>query len=335
MSFPPPDASLSRLTHAAVHDLAAADLMITPGRFRPPITCPHPPVTGRHFPDTAAALSWVRAELDSLITLCLLATDHGLHESCWQLAFLLRDIFFVDKLWEPWVRTHTAALAAATSAGNAWAKAVTLNNLGIAHVDSGNLVAAEACYQKALAVFTALDDEHGRISATANLGWVHHYRGDQAAAMAQLRTAVRFHRRTGIGRTMAITLRGMALVAVELGATTDAVAHAREALAVFENLGLFLDSAMTWNCLGWALFRAGQHGPADAAYRRALVVGRQAGSGHEVARAETGLGNVASADGRTVDAQRRWALADSHGLDLNATTVGEARVRLDRTDTGP
>lgn len=330
MPFPPPDASLSRLTHQAVHDLAAANLMISPGRFRPQITCHHPPAAQRYFPDPPAALSWVRAELGNLIALCLLATDHGRHESCWQLAFMLRDIFFLDKLREPWLRTHTAALAAAAADGNAWASAVTLNNLGIAHVDSGDLVAAQSCYQQALAVFTTLGDEHGRISATANLGWVHHYRGDQASAMEHLRAAVRFHRRTGTGRTMAITLRGIALVAVELGATADAVAHAGEALAIFESLGLHLDSAMTWNSLGWAHFRAGRHSHADTAYQRAVVLGRRADSVHEVARAEIGLGNVAAADNRPSDAQRYWALADSHGLSLNATTVGEVRAQLDR-----
>ncbi|HEX4726127.1 MAG TPA: tetratricopeptide repeat protein [Pseudonocardiaceae bacterium] len=328
MSFPPSD--LPWLAHEAVHDLAAADLMIGPGRFRPPMTCDHPPATGRRFTDVAAALSWVRAECADLTTLCLRAGEQGLHESCWWLAFLLRDVYFLDKLREPWLRTHTAALAAATADGNTWAAAVTLNNLGIAHVDSGDLSTARSCYQKALAMFTALDDRHGWISATANLGWVHHYHGDHSVAIELLGRAARFHRRAGTSRNTAITLRGIALVEVELNANADAIAHAGEALAVFDDLGLRLDTAMTWNCLGWAHFRAGRHGQAESAYLRAVAIGQTAESAHEVARAETGLGNVAAIRGRTVDARRHWTTADGYGAKLSATTTGEVRARIDR-----
>jgi tetratricopeptide (TPR) repeat protein len=321
---------LPRLAHEAVHDLASADLMITPGRFRASMTCDHPPATARRFTDVAAALSWVRAECAGLTILCLRAGEQGLHESCWQLAFLLRDIYFLDKLREPWLRTHAAALAAATADGNIWAAAVTLNNLGIAHVDSGDLSTARSCYQKALPMFTALEDQHGWISTTANLGWVHHYEGDHLVAIELLGKAVRFHRHAGTSRNTAITLRGIALVEVELNANADAIAHAGEALTIFDDLGLGLDAAMTWNCLGWAHFRAGRHGPAEAAYRRAVSIGQTAKSAHEVARAETGLGNVAAVLGRTVDARRHWSTADGYSTKLSATTTGEARARNGR-----
>jgi tetratricopeptide (TPR) repeat protein len=322
------DTALLRLADHCLHGLVAADLVLAPRRFRPPITYRHEPRSAHVFRDAEAALAWLRGELPNLVALCLLSAERRMYEQCWQLAFLLRGLFFLDKLWDQWIETHTAALAAARATGNRWAQGVTLNNLGIAHIDRGEVDLAQECYREALAVFTDLGDEHGRISAVANLGWAHHYRGEHDVALRELRAAAEYYLHIGARHNAAITLRGIALVETELAAYTDAVTHATEARDTFEDMGLHHDAAMAVNCLGWAHFRSGRHAEADIAYRRAVTLGERIDSRHEVARAETGLGNVAAAEGRRVDALRYWRRAESRATTLNPAMVGEARARL-------
>ncbi|HEY0806085.1 MAG TPA: tetratricopeptide repeat protein, partial [Pseudonocardiaceae bacterium] len=187
--------------------------------------------------------------------------------------------------------------------------------------------AARPYYEEALSVFRDLGDEHGVASAVANLGWADHYAGRNDAALDRLRTALVVYRREDRHYNIAITLRGIALTEAESGAYADAVVHATEALAILDLLGSRLSVAMALNCLGWAHFRSGHHDEAAAAYRRALVVGEQAASRHEMARAETGLGNVAAAQDRLAEAQRYWQRAEERGIELNTAPAPVPRAR--------
>jgi tetratricopeptide (TPR) repeat protein len=317
-----------RLVDHGLHGIESVDRLLAPHRYRPDITYDHLPPTRLDFPDADAALSWAQAEWPNLVALCRLAADRGLYQRCWQLAYLLRGFFFLTKLIDPWIETHTLALAAARQDGNRWAQAVTVNNLGIARLDHGDFDIALSHHQEALNIYGEIGDEHGQMDARANMGWTHHYSGADKSAFAELGTALEFYQRIGVPRKVAITLRGIALTEIELGAYADAVAHATEAEEMLAALGLDFDTTMALNCLGWAHFRFGHHDEAAAAYHRAVEIGERAGSPHEVARAETGLGNVAAAQDRLDAAQRHWDRAQDRYPGLNATVVGESRARL-------
>jgi tetratricopeptide (TPR) repeat protein len=320
-------AAVARLLDYALLAADHADQRIAPGRYQPPITYDHLPPTVREFEDVTAATAWFDAEWPALAGLVRVAAQHGLHDRAWRLAFLMRDYFFVAKLWDVWLATHEVALASARAVGDQWGEAVTLNNLGMAHVDRGDIDAAEQCYQEALPLHRTLGDEHGQVTTQANLGWAHYYRGRHEPALRELTSAAEFYRRTGAERNAAITLRGIALAETELGHYADSLAHATEALATCRRLRLPLDAAMALNCLGWTHFRSGQHDLAAVRYREAVLTGEEANSPYETARAMTGLGNVAAAADDVAEAQRCWDLAEDRYPDLNTVTVGESRAR--------
>lgn len=319
------DAAVRRLLDLALATTAATDELLVPQRYRPALDLDDPPPVIEGFTDGEAAVAWLDVEWPNLVALCGMASARGWHRKCWQLAFLLRDFFFRTKLWDAWIHTHRLAVAAARAAGDTNALAMTLNNLGMAHVDRGDLEAASEHYEEALALFRASADEHGMVSALSNLAWVNLYLGDHAQALRDMGTALESYRRTGARRNAAITLRGMALTETELGAFEDALRHGVEAHDEFLALGLDLDLAMALNCLAWTHFRAGGLEAAVTWYERAADTAARCGSSHEVARAETGLGNVAATTGDHETAQRLWTSAATNPLD--PLMVGEERVR--------
>jgi tetratricopeptide (TPR) repeat protein len=320
-------AAVARLVDYALLAAGRADEWVAPGRYRPPTTYPHRPRTVREFEDAAAATAWFDAEWPALAGLVRVAAERGLHDRAWRLALLLRGYFFAAKLWAVWLETHEVALASARTIGDQWAEAATLNNLGIAYVDRGDIDTAERCYEAALPLYHALRDEHGQVTTRANLGWAHYYRGHLKPALRELTSAAEFYLRTGAERNAAITLRGIALVETELVRYADSLVHVTEALATCRRLGLLLDTAMALNCLGWTYFRAGRHDQAAVTYRQAVEAGEQANSPYEMARAVTGLGNIAAAADDEAEAQRWWNLAEERYPDLNAVIVGESKAR--------
>ena len=320
------DAAVGRLVGYGLHCASTVDVLLTPQRFRPaePIEIPRAP---RSFADAVSARAWVQAQWPMLVELCRTAATTGQYVRCWQLAFALRDYFFLAKLWDPWVDTHELAVQAARAAGDRWAEAVTLDNLGVAHVDRGELDRAIDCYRQAFALFEEIGNEQGRVTALANLGWAHHYQGEHDQARRELAAALAAYEQVGNRRNAGITLRGIALAETELGHTAEALAHATEALAVFDVLGLDFDAAMAFNCIAWTHFRAGEHEAAAQAYRQAAARAELVGSDYEIARAETGLGNVAAAQDRLDEAVRYWDRAEQRCPDLNAIVIGEHRTR--------
>lgn len=324
------DAAIRRLLELMLSRAFACDRTLSPYRFRPAAFLrglPSPPNGGEAHDDTAVALSRMDNEWPSMVALCETALQRGLHEYCWQLAFFLRDYFFRTKHWTPWIETHGWALEAARLAHHDRAAVMTLNNQGIAYADSGRLEDARGNYVEALRLFHSLEDEHGEATTRSNLGWVYLYLGNYAAALRQLNYALEFYERNGSIRNAVIALRGIALTEVETGSFAQALRHAQRAARESRELKLELDAAMALNCVAWVHFQAGQHEEAAGFYAQAAELGQSSGSRYEVARAWTGLGNVAMTRRDHARASKQWSLADESMPAFSSDIAGEAKIR--------
>jgi tetratricopeptide (TPR) repeat protein len=319
------DAALDRLLRTYRYTADSADRTLAPHRFRRELELDRP-AWARELTDRAAALSWFRAEWPNLVALCELAAERGEHDHCWQLAFSLRTFLLSHQAADPLLHSQKLALRAAEAAGAAWAQAVTLNHLGVALADRGELDAAAGYHRRALATFRELGDEYGTTSVLADQAWVNHCQGAHREALQDLIIALDFYRKSSMARKVAATLRRVALVETALGAYSDAIEHAGQSLSTSDDAGLELAEAQ--NCLGWAHFNDRRLAEAEAWYRKALASAEECGSAHEVARAVTGLGNVAAADRRAVEAGRYWSQATRLLIPLNPLLVGEMRARL-------
>jgi tetratricopeptide (TPR) repeat protein len=321
-------AALDRMLDYYLHTADAADRLLTPHRYRVPLTIGRAPQAAPRIEDREAALVWITAELANLVALCRWAAEHGRGDQCWQLAFTLRGFFFLTKSWDAWMYTHELAVRAAHDVGNRKAEATTLNNLGLLLIERGELDTASANYRRALSLFQQIGDEHGAMTSLANDAWVYHYRGEHERALRDLRTAYQFYVRTGARRNSAITLRGMGLFRVELGALDEAVGDLEASLEVFNELGLDLDATMALNGLGGAQHRMGRNDQAAALYRQAILLARECGSRYEQARAEAGLGTLASEAGRPATAREHLQRALELYSALDAPQAIAIRTQL-------
>jgi len=317
--------ALRRLVTGYMHTVHAADSVLTPHRFRPALTLPALPVAPVAFADAGTALDWCAAELANVVALCRLAWTLGWDSECWHIAYAMRGYFFLTKSMDAWTTTHRLALGAAQRSGHAWAEAVTRNNLGLSLMGQGKVAAAEAEYRRALIIFKGMDDRYGIAVTLGHQAWSRYVAGRYRAAVTLGRQALTEYYDQPRGQ--AITMRTIALAEAKLQRYATAVADLEQALGVFEALGLSMDAAMTWNCLGEVYRNQSLTHESLRAHARALTVSRACGSRYEQARARVGLAAAATATGRHRATARLLATAADLYAELGAEAEESALTK--------
>jgi DNA-binding SARP family transcriptional activator/tetratricopeptide (TPR) repeat protein len=325
-------AALRRIIDYSLRAAELADSLITPHRFRIPLDVADRTATLPPLHDYDTALTWLTAEQANLADACVAAGESGLDTSCWQLAYTLRGYYFLTKSWPPWIWTHQAALAAARRCGDVRAEAMTVSNLGLAHIEQGNHAVATTYYEDALRLFADVHDPHGEQTARANLAWIKFAAHKYTDFLRQIRPVLDFYRQTGAERNAAITQRGIGLAEAGLGHTDAAVTSLRQALDDFTRLGLHLDAVMTLNGLGEAYQQAGDLTRAVDAFESASVASKRYGSTFEHARARYRLGQLAADAGDPDQARRHWNQALEDYRRLGAPQAIDVRTRLAQLD---
>jgi tetratricopeptide (TPR) repeat protein len=286
-----------RMVSGYARTAAAAGAAITPLRFQPPGPGDDPVAVPEPLSGRAQAMAWSRAAAGLIPELCAVAFGLGRDADCWRLAYAMRDYFFAARAYEPWTASHRTALLAAQRCGDAWAQAVTRNNLGLAFVEQGRVAAAEAQYALALDQLSALGDDPGVAATLGHQAWAHHAAGRHDAAVASAGRAIAMHRRHGNQRSVAIMSRTAALAHAAGGRHREALRSLAECQEILSGLDLPLDVAMTFNCLGEVHRATGSLNQADAYYERAAEQSAAFGGRGEHARACAGRSAVARAAG--------------------------------------
>lgn len=317
------NAARIRLLSAYLTAAQQADVAVTPSRHREPVVSPPPSAPPAPFDSPSGAAEWLAVEQDNLVRAIETAAQYGEHDTCWKLAYAIRDHLFRTMAIDAWVRSHTTALAAARRTGDLWAVAVTLNNLGLAYALSHRPDEADRHYVEALDLFRGLGDTYGEANTLGHLAWTAYLRTDYAVAQERARSALAIYQDQQAVRNIAITLRTLAQAEAALGQTEAAITHLGESLDACIACGLVLDEAMTLNCLGEV---TGDASAAAGLFVRSWWRARAGGSVFEQVRALRGMATAAASLGRPETAARLSAYAASLGDPgrwISAT--GEAR----------
>ncbi|WP_158647610.1 tetratricopeptide repeat protein [Actinoplanes sp. ATCC 53533] len=329
-----PAARLDALLRLADHYLHTADRagrVIMPHRYRVPLA--GRAATEAHFADRASALRWFDEERHNLVEMCRLEPT-ALDSRRWQLAYVLRDYFYLTKYLDGWLESHTLAVAACVRLGDRRAEGMTRNNLGRALLEAGRADAAEQEYRRAGELLAGAGDEQGATDSRVNLASILRRRGDSAEALRHQHAALAFYRGAGVPRKVGITLRSIARAEFALGRLGDAAGHAREALDRFTELGLELDASQTLTTLAQIYRRDGRAAEAEECGLRAADLSARAGSDHERGRALHVLGAVAADAGRTALARQRWTEAEAIFRRLGADQAAAVQADLRSQDDG-
>jgi nucleoside phosphorylase/tetratricopeptide (TPR) repeat protein len=296
-------AAVNRMFDQYLHTAALAGRTIMPHRYR--IALDGSATAAPSFGTRQQAARWFDQERYNLVELSKLEAPE-FDARRWQLAYVLRDYFFLSKHLDGWVETHRLAVAGCQRLGDRRAEGMTRNNLGRALLESGQVEAAAAQYRRAHSLLQDASDEIGVTDSLVNLASILRRQGACEEALRDQLTALAFYRRAGLDRKIGITLRSIAHTELALGSLADAARHAEEALARFVDLGLDLDAAQSLNTLMQIQQERGDTDHAEATGRLAIEYSRRAGSDYEEAQALHQLGVVAAGTGRAELAWQWW-----------------------------
>jgi tetratricopeptide (TPR) repeat protein len=324
-------AAIRRMADHYLHTADRASRVIMPYRYRvvrDNATAVEPPLGGR-----IAAMRWFDVERHNLVELCRL-DDAELDSRRWQLAYVLRDYFYLTKHLDDWLETHELAVAGCERLGDRRAEGMTRSNLGRALLEASQIDAAAAQYRLAYDLFQEEGDMHGMTDSQVNLASIRRRQGRYEEALRDQLAALAFYRDHGSARKVGITLRSIARSELALGRLAGATRYAEESLAGFVNLGLDLDAAQSLNTLTQIYSDRGDAARAETAGQRAIEYSRRAGSDYELARALHRLGAVAARADQTETARQRWAEALAIFGRIGAAEAETVRSDL-RALTGP
>lgn len=285
-----------RVVDYFVHSARYADLLLEPHRYRIPLPGAAP--VPAPFDDYDGALAWLYTETANAVALCRL-DDPGLDTARWRLAYFFRGFFFLTKRTHEWVESHQLALAGVIRSGDRRAEAITRSYLGVARHERGDDDAALEQYEIANRLFHEVGDEHGASNTLAQQAVVHRNQREFDKALRLDRKALDFYRSVGSVRNVAITIRSIGWIELELGRLADAEKHLTESLTLCRQLGrgMVMDIARAHNALGQVLLRLGRYDEAEQSHRSAIEASKSCGSRFEEALALDGLGKVARATG--------------------------------------
>ncbi|MEU3458113.1 hypothetical protein ABZ671_31685 [Micromonospora sp. NPDC006766] len=295
MELGPRDAGLRRLVAGYLHAVRAASVTLSPYRFQP-APAADPPAGPLAFDSRAAAVAWCFTELDNIVALIKLTFERHWNAACWQLAYWMRDYFFLSKTLDRWIFTHRLAVEAAERDADLWAQAVSHNNLGLGLVEIGDVDTGMTHFRRAMRTFGDLGDTLGQAVTYGHQAWANYCLAQYVLAQRQVARAVSLYQQHGDQRGCAINLRTLGLINMNIPGA-DAEAPLLRSLRVFADLELPLDQAMALNCLGELHLARGSHRKAARSFADAVRTARNCLSEQEHARGLAGLADVATASG--------------------------------------
>jgi non-specific serine/threonine protein kinase len=204
-------------------------------------------------------------------------------------------------------RPAEARPEAATDAAGLALRARALSDAARLALSEGDVAAAQAQGEAALALARRAGDRPALAAATARLGWIAVARGADAAARPLCEASLALSRELGDRLGMAFNLRHLAGIAARGGDDALAEAQFRQALALHQEAGDRSGAAGVFGLLGDLARGRADYAGARAAYEASLVLFREAGDPQGEAVAMGRFAGLAAAQGEHAAARAAYA----------------------------
>lgn len=238
----------------------------------------------------------------------------------------LGDAFFTRGEYNK-AKEHLQKALALTTKGDLRLYSLVCNDLGITHMELGELDQAAFYLKKARAGLLKLGSEGPLAEALNNLALVYFYRGEFDLALDEVVEALRTSQGAGYPRVVANALMNQGMIQQALGAHHDSLTSASHALEMSQQLldqRLIAESTET---LGSAYRKLGETSKAEVLLKQALLEAEESGRKYAAAIYHISLGKLYSQQGSYPQALEHLRLADAQLTGLQ-TRRRVAEIRL-------
>jgi tetratricopeptide (TPR) repeat protein/transcriptional regulator with XRE-family HTH domain len=268
-------AALTRLFDHYLYAAATAmDTLHPAGREnRPRAAAPVTPVPS--LADSAAALTWLDAEIGTLTAVSAYAAAHGWPRYAMGLSETLFRYLDAGGHHAEATIIHGHARDAARQAGGHAAEANALNYLAGVHYRQGRYAQAAGDLEQALALYRRASDRNGQAQVLGNLGVVHFELGNYQQAASLIRQAMDLSPGT---LDQSQRLNTLGIIEERLGRYEQAAQYMRQVLVLSRESGDRVVEARTLGNLGHIRLRQGRLDEAAGLGRQSLACSREVGS---------------------------------------------------------
>jgi tetratricopeptide (TPR) repeat protein len=312
----------------------AADLVISPGRWRLGSRYQQARDQPPAFPSPADALEYLEAIQPGLLAAVRAAHAQGFNHQAWQLCEALWGLFLFRKDYQPWIDAHVTGLAAARACGDITAEARMLAQLGYAYLCLRQYPEAADHFRRSLELGRQEGHQLTEATALEHLALVDLAEGRHDQAIDAFARARAVFEQLGRARGAALMIRHIGEAKLAAGRPADAAQSLEEARAMFAALPDPYMEARTLLGLGRARLAAGQPEQAAGLLQDALTAATSLGARHEEARVRVALADAAARQGLSGAAREHLEAALAIYCETGGPEAGEVRERIAVLESG-
>lgn len=238
----------------------------------------------------------------------------------------LAHLYWQEAYNHRWFCRYDAAQRAAEkgvlqsqACGDAFLEAVCRRELGMAARERGDFAAAQASLQKALDIFTHLENASYQIHTLGNLSTLAYRQKEPERAMHLARQALEICEKQNLQYERRLPLGDMGAARTELGETERAVSELEESLSISVEIDDRTQIIFCQGHLGHIMIRSGRYGEALQRLEEALQLTWRIGSLSEQSWLHAGLAEAYTARGEDQQALQhaRKAVEIARGCQRN------------------
>ncbi|MEJ2853145.1 MULTISPECIES: tetratricopeptide repeat protein [unclassified Saccharothrix] len=321
-----PEEAVRRLLDHYLHTALAADRRLAPHRAK--ITVPPATSAPLEIADETEALDWFATEHANLLAAVKTAEQHQEHTRVWTLAWSAVNYFERKGHWRDWLATQSAAVTAASHAGDRSAEARAHRLASRAAIRLHRYDEAAEHLEQALGLYEELNIPVGKARTHISFSWVRELQERYTEAVDHAIYALKLFQEVGsrTGEARALDQLGWELALS--GDHEQGLVHCQHALDLFRALDHRPGQAETEDSVGHINHLLGRYDQAEAHLRRSIALSRSLGDRHTEAVAHNRLGDTLLAVGRRDEARQTWTTALSLFETEAAPEVTAVRAKL-------
>jgi DNA-binding SARP family transcriptional activator/tetratricopeptide (TPR) repeat protein len=309
--------AIGRLFDYYLHTARKAGHVVSPHSEHIILNPPRPGVPQQKFVDRREAFGWFTAERAALLASVAYTVRTKQDDYTWQLAAVIATHLDWSGHWTDFVATQLDAARAARRQGDPVWEARAHRGLGRVYPKLHQDAEAHAHLERALELYTALDDHVAMAHTHINIALAYDRRGCHVESLHHNQLAYELYERTDEQARKAHALNNIGWCQAHLGRAREGLASCANALEIFQRVEDVAGEASTWDSLGFIHHNLGAYAEAVTCYEHGIARYREIGNRLGEAETLDRLGDSRLAGGDSAQARAAWQDAVRILVDLD------------------